>query len=92
MSAKLSDGARCKLTVIAEATAECKVALDPNSMAPYDDHFHPIVARVGHTYSTPDNRRIGAPFVAITVEPHERQVCKYDRGEHTVLIPLLMMD
>ncbi|EPS97236.1 hypothetical protein FOMPIDRAFT_1025135 [Fomitopsis schrenkii] len=63
---------RCKLSVIAEATADCHYSMDRNLLHPYDDHFHPIVKRT--TTKKPEHRRLGYPFVAVNLVPHADQV------------------
>jgi len=72
-SATLEEAIRCKLTIIAEATAQCKMALGPDKMLPYDDHFHPTVSKSAHVGHMTDNRRIGTPFVAVEIKPLKRQ-------------------
>ncbi|CCO35970.1 hypothetical protein BN14_10092 [Rhizoctonia solani AG-1 IB] len=62
--------ARCKLTVVAEATSIIKPATDPELLVDYDKHFWPKAeAAVGGKKKTPLPRRIGQPFVAINVDP-----------------------
>lgn len=79
-SATLEEAIRCKLTIIAEATAECKMALSPDKMLPYDDHFHPTVSKSAHVGHMTDNRRIGTPFVAVEIKPLKRQVRGFVRS------------
>lgn len=64
---------RCKLSVIAEATAKCSDAVDPSFLEPFADHFHP--ARPGAGDLKYNARRVGNPFQAVTVLPHEDQAC-----------------
>ena len=78
ISAPLSANERCKLTVIAEATADCSYAMQPEALLPYPLHFHP--ARPSASTS-PDarkhnTRRVGNPFQAINIIPREEQVCR----------------
>lgn len=63
---------RCKLSVVAEATADCHYSVDRELLAPYDDHFHPTVKRVSS--NKPEHRRLGQPFVAVNMVPHADQV------------------
>ncbi|KAI0695531.1 S-adenosyl-L-methionine-dependent methyltransferase [Cytidiella melzeri] len=64
--------ARCKVSVIAEATAQNELALKPSALLPYDDHFHPRTRKFQN--SRPESRRLGHPLVAANVIPHEEQV------------------
>lgn len=78
ISAPLSASERCKLTVIAEATAECDHAVLPEALLPYELHFHP--ARPSMSTSPEgrkhNSRRIGNPFQAINIVPREEQAIK----------------
>nr|VWO98368.1 Zn(2)-C6 fungal-type domain-containing protein [Ganoderma boninense] len=60
---------RCKLSVIAEATADLQETFDPELVAPYEDHFFPPVSR-GKT----SNRKAGQPIYGITAVPYPEQV------------------
>ena len=62
---------RCKLSVIAEASAEIQSAFDPAVVAPYGDHFYPPPA-VGKRATS--NRRPGQPMYGITAVPYIDQV------------------
>ncbi|KAF9462341.1 S-adenosyl-L-methionine-dependent methyltransferase [Collybia nuda] len=67
--------ARCKVSVIAEAVAECTEALPFSKFQPYQDHFHPTRSLFGSDPNLKYNaRRTGNPFQAIKVIPREHQV------------------
>ncbi|OSD04052.1 S-adenosyl-L-methionine-dependent methyltransferase [Trametes coccinea BRFM310] len=69
--------ARCKLSVIAEACAEVEDAVDPEMLAPYEEHFYPLPAASG--IQKPSTKRVGQPMHAITATPYSEQVIQ--RGE-----------
>lgn len=76
--------ARCKLSVIAEAVADCKEALSPDALQPFGDHFHPVPSTLSSGPSAKrGSRRVGNPFQAINVVPLEHQVCR----AHRVCVP-----
>ncbi|TFY70882.1 hypothetical protein EVG20_g2110 [Dentipellis fragilis] len=82
VSAPSRNSERCKLSVIAEATTGFGLAVPPEALLPFDDHFHPT--RYGAKITTnpsrrPENRRIGSPFVAANTVPLEHQVI--DKGK-----------
>ncbi|ELU40962.1 RrnaAD domain-containing protein [Rhizoctonia solani AG-1 IA] len=59
--------ARCKLTIVSEATANIAPAVPHEVLEGYDQHFWPqSESAVGGKKKTP---RIGQPFVAINVDP-----------------------
>lgn len=63
------------MTIIAEATASCELALNSNRTSPFDNHFHPMQVRTappGGVVVKP-HRSIGTPFVAAQIIPHEHQ-------------------
>ncbi|PCH43743.1 S-adenosyl-L-methionine-dependent methyltransferase [Wolfiporia cocos MD-104 SS10] len=64
---------RCKLTVIAEAVASFRLTLDPESLLPYDDHFHPPTPK-SPSDRRPETRRPGYPLVAMNIIPYEDQI------------------
>ncbi|GJE94935.1 SAM-dependent methyltransferase [Phanerochaete sordida] len=72
VSAIRKSKARCKVSVIAEATAQLQTAVRPASLQPYDVHFHPI------PYAThnkkPESRRIGHPLAAVNIVPLAEQL------------------
>ena len=81
MDAAESSVARCKLSVIAQATADLQECVDPEVLKPYKEHFHPELvygtgpnanANVRGRYLEP--RKLGTPHTAITVLPLKRQV------------------
>lgn len=81
ISAPLKTTARCKLSVIAEATSSFSRSLPPERLSPFSDHFHPAATddgRVGLQSVRPETRRRGSPFLAINVLPHDEQVI--DKG------------
>lgn len=68
---------RCKLSVIAEAVAQCTEAVPFTSLQPYEDHFHPT--RIPTNSTGPEtkrmkNRKVGNPFQAINIVPLEHQL------------------
>lgn len=75
-SAGLTDIARCKLSVIADATANLSLSLPVGKLLPYDDHFHPTTPKVTKhgLLAKPEARRIGHPMVGVNILPHEEQV------------------
>jgi len=72
ISAPPGSSRRCKLSVIAEATANCKLSTSPKSLLPYDDHFHPVTSRY-ISDRRPETRRPGYPLVSMNVIPYEDQ-------------------
>lgn len=71
--------ARCKLSVIAQATADLQECVHPDALKPYKEHFHPeVVYEIGphaHTRgSYLEPRKLGTPHTAITALPLKRQV------------------
>jgi len=74
ISAQPGNVQRCKLSVIAEATAQSRLSLDPISLLPYDDHFHPPSPRSIGSDRRSENRRPGHPLVALNIIPHEEQL------------------
>ncbi|EGO25841.1 hypothetical protein SERLADRAFT_369203 [Serpula lacrymans var. lacrymans S7.9] len=77
ISAGISDTARCKLSVIAQAVAECEEAISGDALLPYDEHWHPVSPKIAYT-TRPENRRTGTPMVAINIYPHKHQFIKKD--------------
>ncbi|CAE6450957.1 unnamed protein product [Rhizoctonia solani] len=62
--------ARCKLTLVAEATADITSAVPLETLEDYDKHFWPLgELSVGGKKKTPLPRRIGQPFVAVNIDP-----------------------
>ncbi|OSX66405.1 hypothetical protein POSPLADRAFT_1177873 [Postia placenta MAD-698-R-SB12] len=64
---------RCKLSVIAEGTAENKLSLGSGSLLPYDSHFHPSPARTAAGRPV-GLRKPGHPMVTMNVVPHAEQI------------------
>ncbi|KAI0342001.1 S-adenosyl-L-methionine-dependent methyltransferase [Trametopsis cervina] len=64
--------ARCKVSVISEATAQMAVTLPPNNLLPYDNHFHPRIRKTME--KRPESRRMGHPLVTANVVPHAEQI------------------
>lgn len=64
---------RCKVSVIAEATADLQTAVRPATLQPYDNNFHPVRSADSQT-KKPESRRIGHSIAAVNVVPHEGQV------------------
>lgn len=52
------------------------MTLPAERLLPYDEHFHPTVAKIGKQVGSkkPDVRRLGHPMVGVNVLPHEEQV------------------
>lgn len=73
-SAGPTDSARCKLSVIADASAELALNLSPGKLLPYEEHFHPTASKAGKPSRQPDSRKIGHPMVGINLLPHGEQV------------------
>ncbi|KAF8627810.1 hypothetical protein AX15_004235 [Amanita polypyramis BW_CC] len=78
ISASINAPERCKLTIVAEATADCSYAVPPESLLPYELHFHPMrpsvpTATDGRKHNT---RRVGNPFQGVNVIPLEDQAIK----------------
>ncbi|KAH9831248.1 S-adenosyl-L-methionine-dependent methyltransferase [Rhodofomes roseus] len=71
MAAPPGNSVRCKLSVIAEAVAKCHVSLK-EELQPYEANFHPVASRGGGG-KKPITKRIGHPFVAMNIIPHEDQ-------------------
>ncbi|CAE6457579.1 unnamed protein product [Rhizoctonia solani] len=62
--------ARCKLTLIAEATADLTPAVPNEILEDYDKYFWPkSESMVGGKKKTPLPRQIGQPFVAVNIDP-----------------------
>ncbi|KZT00848.1 S-adenosyl-L-methionine-dependent methyltransferase [Laetiporus sulphureus 93-53] len=72
ISAEESNVQRCKLSVIAKATATCKLTMNPEALTPYNDHFHPEVA-IAKTAAR-ETRKPGYPLVAMNIIPHAKQI------------------
>ncbi|KAI0655989.1 S-adenosyl-L-methionine-dependent methyltransferase [Cubamyces menziesii] len=77
LTAPIKDARRCKLAVIAEATADLKESVDPQTLTPYSDKFYPLPAVGGNTRIT--SKRVGQPIHAITATPYAEQVIR--RGD-----------
>ncbi|PBK95639.1 S-adenosyl-L-methionine-dependent methyltransferase [Armillaria gallica] len=77
VSGPLGNRLRCKLSVIAEATAKCEEALPFSETQPLEQHFHPapseaVMTKVGELRQTRKmikGRRLGMPFQVINVVP-----------------------
>ncbi|KAK0437545.1 S-adenosyl-L-methionine-dependent methyltransferase [Armillaria borealis] len=77
VSGPLGDRLRCKLSVIAEATAKCEEALPFSETQPLEHHFHPapseaVMTKVGELRQTKKmikGRRLGMPFQVINMVP-----------------------
>ena len=68
--------ARCKLSVIAEASADLSLTLPAERLVPYDEHFHPTIVKIAKQAGPrrPDVRKLGHPMVGVNVLPHEDQI------------------
>ncbi|KAG6918073.1 hypothetical protein DXG01_016731 [Tephrocybe rancida] len=66
---------RCKLSIVAQATAECTTPLDWSETTPYSEHFHPIPsARAKAAELKKDSRAVGLPFCTMIAVPLEKQI------------------
>jgi mitochondrial transcription factor 1 len=75
-SAGPTDPARCKLSIIADATAKLSLSLPTQKLLPYDEHFHPTM-RGGLNLpelKKPKSKEIGHTMVGANILPHEEQV------------------
>lgn len=69
MTATPHDREYCKLSIVAQASAQMKLALPKEDLQPYKEHFHPqgtgseVVERKGK------QRPPGSPFVGLHVNP-----------------------
>lgn len=72
LSTPINNSARCKLTVIAEATSANSTSVPPEVLMPYDDHFHP--SQHSNITARTENKRVGTPFLAVDIKPLEKQV------------------
>lgn len=63
---------RCKVSVIAEATASMADAVNPKRLLPYDDNFFPQTSKA--IERRPETRKSGNPFHAVNIIPHGDQV------------------
>lgn len=68
--------ARCKVSVMAQATADMSETVPYSSLQPFQDHFHPTVPKQEEIADKTrlDERRTGNPMSAITVIPSQYQV------------------
>ncbi|KAH9892893.1 S-adenosyl-L-methionine-dependent methyltransferase [Cubamyces lactineus] len=74
LTASTKDSQRCKLAVIAEATADVREPVDPRALAPYADKFYPLPVAGGAPRIT--SKRVGQPIHAITATPYAEQVIR----------------
>ncbi|KAF8658323.1 hypothetical protein AX16_002091 [Volvariella volvacea WC 439] len=79
VSASSESKTRCKLSVIAEATANYSEAVPYESLQPYEDHFHPARPSLSTPVEKKANKRPGNPFQAINIIPLENQVISRGR-------------
>ena len=82
-SAGPTQRARCKLSVIADASAELSLSLPAEKLFPYEDHFHPILPKLTNTKRTTkiEARKMGHPMVGVNVLPHEEQAIRNEMLE-----------
>ncbi len=73
VTAPAGKSARCKVGVIAEATAELKVTI-PAADLPYDENFHPKTLNPYYRESKPESKRLGHPLLATNIIPYANQV------------------
>ncbi|KAF8601705.1 S-adenosyl-L-methionine-dependent methyltransferase [Ceratobasidium sp. AG-I] len=60
---------RCKLTLVAEATANISLAMPAHALDNYNKLFFPKREQTGVKKKVPLPRQIGQPFVALNVDP-----------------------
>ncbi|EIM83080.1 S-adenosyl-L-methionine-dependent methyltransferase [Stereum hirsutum FP-91666 SS1] len=66
---------RCKLSVIAEATAEFSLSLPPEDLLPYNAHWHPTAGAPSATQKAkPESRKLGHPLVSVNITPMKEQI------------------
>ena len=78
LTATFDQKERCKLTLIAEATAESSTAIPSEKLQPFDLHFHPARSPIP---GAPDNRgynskRHSKPMQTASFVPLEDQVLR----------------
>ncbi|TCD67450.1 Mitochondrial transcription factor 1 [Steccherinum ochraceum] len=69
--------ARCKVGVIAEASAALQNSVRPTSLLPYDNHFHPALAGAARSrtgYNKSDAKKVGQPMISVNVVPFAEQI------------------
>ncbi|KAF8481486.1 S-adenosyl-L-methionine-dependent methyltransferase [Gautieria morchelliformis] len=76
IDAPLKKKARCKLSVIAEATTDFRQSLHPGRLKPYDNHFWPPTPL--NIHSLPESRKPGHPMISATFLPLQNQVTHAD--------------
>ena len=76
-TAKKGTQSRCKVSVIAEASAKLQNSVPPASLRPYEEHFHPLRNLTIVQQNRPESRRVGHPYVSVNVLPYEEQVGYY---------------
>jgi len=76
LSATALDPARCKLSVIAQSTADLSLSVPSSQLLPYDMHFHPTIPKFYHFTAArkSENRKLGHPMQAINILPLEDTV------------------
>jgi mitochondrial transcription factor 1 len=79
---------QCKLSVIGQAVAEFKNAVDPALTSPFEKHFHPAPMRAPQLSKTNNlTLRLGHPVIAVNALPLKKQVrkseCPYGRNLST---------
>ncbi|KAJ3477929.1 hypothetical protein NLI96_g10130 [Meripilus lineatus] len=80
-TAKKGTQSRCKVSVIAEASAKLQNSVPPASLRPYEEHFHPLRNLTIVQQNRPESRRVGHPYVSVNVLPYEEQVIERDMLE-----------
>ncbi|KAG6830796.1 hypothetical protein H0H92_014645 [Tricholoma furcatifolium] len=64
---------RCKLTLVADATAKCTFPLDFEDTQSYKEHFYPVPAtRAIAAELKKDSRAVGRPFRVMNIVPIEK--------------------
>lgn len=73
MSTPKESSTRCKLSVIAEAVAECSSAVSLADLQPYNQHFHPT--HLVKATTTPKGQKgVGSTHTTLSVVPADNPV------------------
>ncbi|KAH8083761.1 S-adenosyl-L-methionine-dependent methyltransferase [Cristinia sonorae] len=81
VTAPVGLNSRCKVGVIAEASALLQNSVRPSALLPYDLHFHPTASKGAHKSKRPESRRSGQPLVSVNIVPLQEQVIRPDNLE-----------
>ncbi|KDQ57599.1 hypothetical protein JAAARDRAFT_35290 [Jaapia argillacea MUCL 33604] len=72
LSSGPKDLQRCKVTIMAEASATSALSLPCSTLLPHNDHWHPDVVRLNESKS--ESKRLGTPLAAVNILPLKDQV------------------